>query len=195
MATETFYLKNASKKFDVKIEVAVCDSGFCKGKAKFSFYRKNSPRPFQIINLANTQIWLDKSGNAQSNVTFRYDEQSVINLGDFNFDGFEDIALCDGANGGYGMPSYRVYLFSKQQQKFVHNLSFTEIGQGPSLGMFEVDQRQKLLYRYSKSGCCWHQTEGFAIVKNRPKKFMNIQRTLPTKTELPVKKSSSLPKS
>jgi hypothetical protein len=180
-ASNTFYLKNASEKFDVKIEVAECGDGFCKGKAKFSFYRKNAIKPFQIINLSDTQLWLDRGGNAQANVTLRYDEQSAVNFDDFNFDGLEDIAVCDGNNGGYGMPSYRVYLYSKRRQKFVYSSSFTQIGQGPSLGMFEVDKKKRMLYRFSKSGCCWHQTEGFAVINNRPKKVFEetIDATIP----------------
>lgn len=168
-AQQKFEIKNASKGFDVKIEIAKCKDGFCEGKAKFSIFRKNAVKPFQIINLANSQIWLDKNGDAQANVTLRYDEQSAINFDDFNFDGAEDIAVCDGNNGGYGMPSYQIYLFSKQENKFVRNPSFTQLGQG-YLGMFEVNKKKKMLYTFSKSGCCWHQAEGFSVVGNRPKK-------------------------
>ncbi len=37
--------------------------------------------------------------------------------------------------------------------------------------MFEVDKKKKMLYANSKSGCCWHQTEGFAVAGNRPRKI------------------------
>jgi hypothetical protein len=186
-AQQKFDIKNASKDFDVKIEVAKCDDGFCEGKAKFSFFRKNADKPFQIINLPDTQLWLDKNGAAQANVTLRYDEQSAVNFDDFNFDGFQDVAVCDGRNGGYGMPSYQVYLFSKRQNKFVRSPAFTKLGQG-YLGMFEINKKKKMLFAFSKSGCCWHQTEGFSIVGNRPKKvFEEIEdATIPDEKKVKV---------
>ncbi len=100
----TFELKNASEHFDIKIKVESCDDGFCGGKASFSFYKKGGTTPYQVINLPDTQIQLDENGNAQANVSMLYDNQSAVNIGDSNFDGMEDVAICDGANGSYGGP-------------------------------------------------------------------------------------------
>lgn len=55
--------------------------GFCEGKATSFFYTKHESKPNQVIKLPNTQIWLDKAGNAQANYTLLYDEQSVVNVG------------------------------------------------------------------------------------------------------------------
>ena len=169
MAQKTFELKDASKYFDVKISVAKCDDSYCSGKASFSFYKKGSATAYQVINLDDTQIQLDESGNAQANISMLYDNQSAVNVGDFNFDGMEDVAICDGANGSYNGPSYQVYLSSKAAGKFVYNKAFSELGQ--HLGMFEVDKKKKALRIFDKSGCCWHITEEYSVVNNRPLKI------------------------
>jgi hypothetical protein len=163
-----FDLKDASKYFDIKITVESCKDGYCGGKAAFSFYKKGSSTAYQTINLPDTQIQLDESGNAQANVSMLYDSQSAVNINDFNFDGMEDIAICDGANGSYGMPSYQVYLSSKTAGKFVNDKAFTSLGH--NLGMFDVDTQKKVLRTFGKSGCCWHITEEYAVVNNRPVK-------------------------
>jgi hypothetical protein len=102
------------------------------------------------------------------NVNLLYDEQSVVNVGDFNFDGMEDIALCDGANGSYGGPSYRIYLSSRTAGKFIYNRALSKLGS--HLGMFTVDGKNKTLETFDKSGCCWHITERYKVVNNRPAK-------------------------
>ena len=168
MAQKTFELKDASKYFDVKISVAKCADGFCSGKASFSFYKKGGATPYQVINLDDTQIQLDEKGNAQANISMLYDNQSAINIDDFNFDGMEDIAICDGANGSYGGPSYQVYLSSKAAGKFVYSKPFSDLGS--HLGMFDVDKKKKVLRIFDKSGCCWHVTEEYSVVNNRPVK-------------------------
>lgn len=167
-AQKTFELKDASKYFDVKISVEKCEDGFCNGKASFSFYKKGGTKPYQVIDLPDTQIQLDENGNAQANVSMLYDNQSAINIGDFNFDGMEDVAICDGANGSYGGPSYQVYLSSRTAGKFVYSKPFSTLGQ--HLGMFQVDKKKKVLRIFDKSGCCWHVTEEYSVVNNRPVK-------------------------
>lgn len=161
-AQKTFELKDASKYFDIKLTVA--DSG----AAKFEFFKKGGTVPYQVINLEATCVQLDEDGNPLVNKTLLYDEQSVVNVGDFNFDGMEDVALCDGNNGSYGGPSYQVYLSSRAQKKFVYNAAFSKLGQ--HLGMFEVDKAKKVLRIFDKSGCCWHVMEEYAVVNNRPVK-------------------------
>ena len=80
----------------------------------------------------------------------------------------EDVAICDGANGSYGGPSYQVYLSNKSAGKFVLSQPFTNLGK--HLGMFDVDKKKKVLRIFDKSGCCWHVTEEYSVVNNRPVK-------------------------
>jgi hypothetical protein len=167
-AQHTFELKNASKFFDIKVNVAKCDENSCTGKASFSFYKKGGDKAYQVINLPDTYVELGEGGKPLVNTTLLYDDQSVVVVDDFNFDGMEDVAICDGTNGGYGMPSYRIYLSSRAAGRFVQSAPFTALGQ--HLGMFEVDKDAKTLQYMDKDGCCWHETTRYKVIGGRPVK-------------------------
>ncbi|HMU34952.1 MAG TPA: hypothetical protein PKC89_13935 [Pyrinomonadaceae bacterium] len=167
----SFDIKNASKYFDVKVEVATCDEYSCTGEGKFSFYKKNSQTPYQVIELADTYVQLDE-GKPLVNVTRLYDDQSVIDIDDFNFDGMEDVAICNGTNGSYNSPSYDVYLSDRRQKKFVYSPAFTLLGS--HLGMFTVNKKTKTLETFDKSGCCWHITERYKVVRDKPVKIFEM---------------------
>lgn len=167
-AQKIFDIKNASKLYDVKLEVKECDDSFCRGEAKFSIFKKGQSTPSQIFTTP-TEFMLEETRRA--NTKLRYDYQSVVFFEDYNFDGREDLAIRDGNNGGYGGPSYQIYLYSPKTGNFIHNSAFTELNQGAYLGAVEIDKKKKVLRGFSKSGCCWHQTEEFAVINNRPKKI------------------------
>ena len=164
----SFEIKNASKYFDIKIKVAKCDEDYCSGKASFSFYKKGGQTPYQVISLPDTLIQLESNGKPLVNDTLLYDEQSVVDVGDYNFDGMEDVAICTGGNGSYGMPAYNVYLSSRAAGKFVYNAALSKLGS--HLGMFTVDKKNRTLEIFDKDGCCWHVTERYKVVNDRPVK-------------------------
>jgi len=164
----TFDLKDASKYFDIKVKVADCEDGYCRGKAAFSFYKKGGGRPYQVINLPETSIQLTEDGQPSVNVSLLYDQQSVVNIGDFNFDGMEDVALCNGNYGSYGGPSYDIYLSSRSAGKFVYSPVFTKLAS--HLGMFTLNAKKKQIETFDKSGCCLHVTERYNVVGGRPVK-------------------------
>jgi hypothetical protein len=173
LAQRTFEITNASRFFDVKIVVESCTDTECTGKASYSFYKKGQISPYQVINVPDTYIDIEQGGKPAVNVTMLYDKQSAINVADYNFDGMEDVAICTNPQGGsYGMPAYSVYLSSKTARKFVYDRSFSALGR--HLGMFELDAKRKRLVTFDKSGCCWHQTEEFEVVNNRPRKVKEI---------------------
>ena len=166
-AQNRFVLTDASKTIDIAIDVGSCSQqnfGLC-GPVKVNLYRKKSQKHFQTLRLSQTQMW---DAKPKANVTRLYDDQSIINVDDFNFDGVEDLAICDGDLGGYRMPSYRIYLYSKSLKRFVYSRSFTRMNRG-GLGMFKVDKRKRMHFVYTKSGCCWHQTQGFDVFRGRPR--------------------------
>jgi hypothetical protein len=173
-AQEQFDIKGAAKDYDVRIEVAKCENEICEGKATFTLFRKGETKPFQIFRLGNTSFMLDESKRPTANKNLLYDWQSAVNFGDYNFDGTEDLALCDGTNGSYGMPSYQIYLFSPQLKKFVNSPAITRLAQGEYLGMFEVDAQQRVLRTSGKSGCCFHVMQEFSVVRNSPRKVFEV---------------------
>ncbi len=164
-AQQTFYIKNASQFFDIKIDVEKCTDYSCKGKASFSFYKKNGTKPYQVIDLSETYIQLDKNKQSLTNIDGTYDDEPVLNVDDFNFDGMEDIAICNGSNGSYGMPSYNIYLSSRKAHKFVYSKAFSELGR--HLVVPQVDKSKKVLRIFDKDGCCWHITEEYSVINNK----------------------------
>lgn len=166
-AQQKFDIKNASKSYDVRLEVAKCNDWKCEGDAKFSIFKKGQRKPFQVVKTP-TEFMIEEA--RRTNTKLMYDYQSAVFFEDYNFDGIEDLAIRDGNNGGYGGPSYQIYLFSPKSRKFVHNDPITDLNQGEYLGMMEVDKKKKVLRTFSKSGCCWHQTKEYAFINNRPKK-------------------------
>lgn len=184
-AQKTFDIKNASQFFDIKINVATCDDSYCSGKATFSFYKKGGTVAYQVISLPDTEIELGDGGKPEVNATLLYDKQSAVNVGDFNFDGMEDVALCSGNNGPYGLQSYNVYLSSRAAKKFVYNAAFTK--SLVSLGMFDVDKEKKTLQTFNKSGCCWHITERYDVVAGKPRKIFEEVEDATIKDDTKVK--------
>lgn len=176
-AQNVFTLKDASKDFDICIDVGTCDSGIHEGlcgPVKIAFFRKNNSKAFQTIRLSKTEM-MDPVPKA--NIILGYDDQSMINFDDFNFDGKEDVAICDGTNGGYGMPSYRVYIYSPSRKRFVYSSAFTKMNEG-GLGMFQTEKRKKRHFVFTKSGCCWHQTQGFDVFRGRPRKVFEFTEAI-----------------
>jgi hypothetical protein len=169
LAQKTFDIKDASRFFDMKVKVAECEEDTCRGKATFSFYKKGGATPYQVIALPETYMDISNGGQPLVNVTMLYDQQSVVNVGDFNFDGMEDIALCNGTYGSYGGPSYDVYLSSRAAKKFVFSKVFSKLAS--HLGMFTVDKKARTIETFDKSGCCWHITERYDIAGGRPRKI------------------------
>jgi hypothetical protein len=183
---KTFDIKDASKFFDIKVKVATCDTTSCTGKATFSFYKKGGSVPYQVINLPETYVELSTDGTPLVNTTLLYDAQSVINIDDYNFDGMEDVAICNGNYGSYNGPSYDIYLSSRAAKKFVYSTPFSALAE--HLGMFTVDRKKRQLETFDKSGCCWHVTERYSVTGGRPVKvFEEIEdATIPDETKVKI---------
>jgi hypothetical protein len=90
-----------------------------------------------------------------------------VNVGDFNFDGHEDLGIQNGNNGAYNGPSYDIYLYSPEKNSFEFSRPLTELVAG-SLGFFQVDPAKKTLVTMTKDGCCYHVTTRYAVVNNQP---------------------------
>src|SRR5882672_6330187 len=87
-AQQKFDIKNASKLYDVGLEVEKCDTDGCSGDAKFSIYRKRSKTPLQVIQTPTEFMAVEAT---MPNSKLRYDYQSVVFFEDYNFDGIEDL--------------------------------------------------------------------------------------------------------
>jgi hypothetical protein len=177
-AEETLRVAGASKKYELEVSVAGCggserldDENNCDGPARVRIYRKGAKTPFQVLRLANLQLYKETAAygpGTGAKPRGLYAEEYTFVFEDFDFDGEEDLAVCNGRNGGYGGPSYNVYLFDRRSRRFVENQRLSELTEGPYLGLFFPDPKRKRLTASSKSGCCYHETEVYRLVRGRP---------------------------
>lgn len=168
-AQKTFLLKDASKRFDVKINIDKCEEETCEGKATVSLIKKGQTAAFQTIQMPNMFLELGKDQKPTANLIELYGENnSGIVFDDYNFDGADDIALRNGNEGAYGGPSYDIFLTVHPSEKFVKNAALTSLA-SENLGLFTVDKKAKTIETFSKDGCCYHETTRYRVINNRPK--------------------------
>lgn len=172
-AQKTFLLKDASKRFDIRVQVAECSESSCEGKATIELLNKSTTAVFQKIEMPEFFLELGDDLTPTTNVVELYGDNSGIVFGDFNFDGKDDLALRNGNYGLYGGPSYDVLLYSASGRKFVLHEKLTELASN-NLGLFDVDPMARTITTFAKSGCCWHQTERYVIRKNQPVKVYEL---------------------
>ncbi len=161
-----FELKNTPN-YSISFSVENCDDMACNGAGIVTIKDNQSKVLIQTINSNDLYFFKDTLAKTSTSDTVLYDEQSPVIVGDFNFDGSADIAVRNGNNSGYGGPSYDIYLLSTTNKRFVLSESLTKLA-FENLGMFFVDKDKKLLITYSKSGCCWHETDQYQVVNNQP---------------------------
>lgn len=163
LAQQTYVISNVPGDFDVKIVSPACNANGDAEESDFLLFKKGQTKAFQ--KLRTIKGCAEESG-APETVSYDSEDQTSFFVGDYNFDGSTDLAIYGGNEGGYGSPVYKIYLFAKSTNNFVYNDSLTKLTY--SLGMFKVDSQNKMLYVYSKDGCCFHQTKGYRVVNNRP---------------------------
>jgi hypothetical protein len=177
-AQETLNIRNASGEYDLTVQVKNCGGGEpdslldgCSGPGRVSIYRKGAKAPFQVLSLSAIEVYkgqLAYDPESAKESRKLYDDEYSFVFGDFNFDGMKDLAICNGRSGGYGSPSYTVYLFNGRVNKFVENKRLSKLTEDVYLGLFFVEAKKRLLVAFWKSGCCYHQTEKYRVVANRP---------------------------
>jgi hypothetical protein len=100
---------------------------------------------------------LDKAGHPDTH---------TFVMSDANGDGRDDLMIWSGREGAYGGPSFDVYLFDPATSEFKQNQPFSELTVG-YLGLFRVEGGR--IKTASKSGCCTHVYETYAVEDNVPR--------------------------
>jgi hypothetical protein len=175
---ETIKIQNASTKYDLEVLITGCggaaqdeDENRCGGPARVRVFRKGSKSAFQTLRLPNVELYKDTAAfSPETNARPRglYAEEYSFVFDDFNFDGREDLAVCNGREAGYGGPSYTVFIFDARAGRFAENRRLSRLAEGVYLGLFFPDPKKKTLTAYSKGGCCYHETEVYKVVGDRP---------------------------
>ncbi len=154
-AQRTFILNKGSNNYTVEITVENCYDGTCEGAGTVELFDKKTKQSFQILTSEDLYFYIDSTQSLTVNVIELYGEQSPLIFNDFNFDGSEDLAIRNGNNSGYGGPSYDVYVYNITKKQFELSEELTTLAL-ENLGMFQTDQKRKIITTYAKSGCCWH---------------------------------------
>jgi uncharacterized protein YecT (DUF1311 family) len=169
--TTVYLLNQVSHRFDFtfRIRAHIPDDmdGYREGPAKLLVSKKGGAVPFQTIMFEKVFAILGKDGKPLANTAELYDDQGLINVGDFNFDGYEDFAVQTGNDGSYGGPSYSVYLYVPSEEKFHPSAPLSKLTV-EGLGFFDIDAKHKHLIVLSKSGCCYHERTQYSIKQNLP---------------------------
>lgn len=161
-----FSINNGSNNYSASLVVEKCNTTNCEGKGIIKLTDKKTKKLVQTFNSENLYFFLDKKQKPTVNVIQLYNEQSPLIFGDFNFDGFEDLAIRNGNNSAYGGPSYDIYLYNKEKKLLLLNKSLTNLVV-ENLGMFQIDKKRKRIITFSKSGCCWHLTTEYTFIPNK----------------------------
>ena len=172
-AQETLKVRKALRGYEMTVRLSSCgdDEDKCSGPALIRIFRKGEAAAFQSLRLPSVEIYretVEHNDETSPNRRGLYAEEYSFVGDDFNFDGLEDFAVCNGREGGYGGPSYNVFLFDRKSGRFVESRALSRLTEGGYLGLFFPEPKKRRLRAHSKSGCCYHETDYFAVVGNRP---------------------------
>jgi hypothetical protein len=95
-------------------------------------------------------------------------------LSDVNGDGNDDLIVWTGRDGGYGGPSFDVYLFNAAEHKYVHSQAYSDLTVG-STGLFTIENGK--LKTIAKDGCCTHIFETYQVESDEPKLVERVTET------------------
>jgi hypothetical protein len=174
LAQETFVFKDESKLYDVKARVENCvkegEETTCNSKAVFYVMKKNQTEALQMFEMEETYLSFSGKREKKGDVTEVYGKENRgVYFLDYNFDGFEDLAISNGYYLPYGGVSYDVFLYSKSMGKFVRNKELSELETENLL--VDVYKKLRIIETNNKSGCCWHEKARYRFVNNRLQKF------------------------
>ncbi len=167
-AQQTFRVNNGSTKYDVKFTIP-CSDYTCSGEAIVSMVVKSTDIVVIQMTFKNVDFGLTKpldtllAQSTTGNIIHFRDFESPIICADFDFDGYEDIAIptkdtnCIFTDGA----TFDIYLFKPTENRFkpeqnryiLHN-KLTEL-QHNSTAIVGVNREKKRLIYYAKEDCCW----------------------------------------
>lgn len=162
-----FRITTAALDYDFELRMRrPCDlkssDNTCTGPSVVHIFGKGESVPSQTLALANVFVTVGSDGQPLTNIP----GSSVVLVGDFNFDGHDDLAIQTGNAGPYRSPSYTVYLFDPTARRFVENRSLSRLTE-TSMGLFEIDKRAKQLRAWNKIGCCDQTVTRYRVLNNQ----------------------------
>lgn len=171
---QEFHVRSASERYDFRLTLqgrcpsSAVDTDRCVRPGELVVSRKGSETELATIHLESVSAVVLPNGELFVGTAPLYEYQGTIIAGDFNFDGRDDFAVQISDNGGpYGGPTFAVFLATAGGPPFVRSEALSRLTE-ETLGFFRVDAKRKRLVTTAKSGCCYHVTEEFAVVRDEP---------------------------
>jgi len=143
VAQQFVELKDTVNNHYLTIQIDTCTlDGFCSGKGIVWLKNKHG-KVVQSFSIGN--MLFSKNNN--------FDKETLgpVTFRDFNFDGYNDLAIVNGNSGNYSFTSYAIYLFSPEQHRFLLNKELTALS-NESMGLFENDKKRKRIITHAKGG-------------------------------------------
>lgn len=184
-AQNHFELYEISKNYHVSIDIATCNGKEWFGKSIITLLDKKISEKFSILTSDNFTFTIETDSLNLKKAKFDNEPPSLI-FEDFNFDGFEDIAVTNRSSGDF---AYDIYTFDSIQKQFLLNEGMTSLVKENS-AMFTVDSEQKRLIIHIKSGCCLHITKEYDVIPERePLKVYEFEEDTRNQETVITKKS------
>jgi uncharacterized protein len=109
----------------------------CSGPGQIIVHKKGSADILQTLNLPSVT-----DRNSEGAVTLNASR-------DYNFDGHPDLVLQTGENGPYNQPTFDVYLFDPEAERFVYSQDFSALS---IQGTVKIDQRHCRITAKAEAG-------------------------------------------
>lgn len=200
MAQQTFRVNNGSTKYDVKFTIP-CSNYVCSGEAIVSMVVKSTDRLVIQMNFSNVHFALPKpldtllAHSTTGNIIHFRDFESPIQCADFDFDGFEDIAIptkdsnCIFTDGA----TFDIYLFKPtenrfkpEQNRYILHKKLTDL-QHNSTAILGVNREKKQIISYAKEGCCWVSISEYIWLGNGATKRLRVVSEYSVEDDYPNK--------
>lgn len=187
-AQNHFELNEISKNYHVSIDIATCNEKECFGKSSVNLTDKKTSEKFPTLTSENFTFTIETDSLNLKKAEFDNESPSLI-FKDFNFDGFEDLALINKFSDNSEKSIYDIYTFDSIQKQFLMNEGMTTVVKDNS-AMFTVDSERKRLIMYLKSGCCLHITKEYNVIPERdPLKVYEFEEDTRDRETVITKKS------
>jgi hypothetical protein len=165
-----FVENDLSNQYSVKFVVAKCEDNTCFGKGIITISSKENFNIIQTIYSEDLYFYTEEGSTNRIKKTSTYKEEDgtivsyqedlPVAFGDYNFDGFEDVAVRNGNNSSYNESSFDIYIYNVNTKQFLLSKELTELA-STNLGMFRIDKVNKHIITFQKSGCCSHTTNEY----------------------------------
>ena len=134
------------------------DPTACSGDVEVSLMRHGGRE--QVLR--PDALYVDSDATLFRGTLYQRDKTKshAVVIADVNGDARKDVSLGTGRMGGYGSPSYDVFVYVAGTDSAVRSRPFSALTPG-GLGLFELDDGKLRLQ--AKSGCCIHSAALYAV--------------------------------